>query len=124
VYTVDFMVSEKRNVAATKTFFCKAFLHNMHDTVYTIIVMQVVKLSKRNYSQMLVIPKEYRLSGDEVKITPYGRGVLIEPIESDNPLVAMLDKLIDMPADYMSNSQERHKNIKLAKREELFKDEE
>ena len=86
--------------------------------------MQVVKLSKRNYSQMLIIPKEYRLSGDEVKITPYGRGVLIEPIENDNPLVAMLDKLIDMPDDYMPSSQERHENIKLAKREELFKNEE
>ena len=82
--------------------------------------MQIAKLSKRNYSQMLVIPKEYRIDGEKVKITQYGNGILIEPIDEDHPFAKMFDNLAkhEMPRDLFE--QGRESNLLPEERDEIF----
>lgn len=41
------------------------------------------KLFKHGGSQAVRLPKEFRFPGERVKLTPMGRGVLIEPEEFD-----------------------------------------
>ena len=43
--------------------------------------MDYAKLSQHGYSQEVRLPKKFRMSGKRVKISRYGRGVLLEPIE-------------------------------------------
>ena len=80
--------------------------------------MLISKLSKTNYSQTIVIPKEYRMQGDKVKITPYGNGVLIEPLVK-NPFEAMFNKLDQLPSDFMSKDDSRPNDLP-QKRDEIF----
>ena len=41
--------------------------------------MQYAKISSHGYSQEVRIPKALRFNTDRVKITKYGKGLLIEP---------------------------------------------
>ncbi|NEO36792.1 MAG: AbrB/MazE/SpoVT family DNA-binding domain-containing protein [Moorea sp. SIOASIH] len=43
--------------------------------------MDYAKLSQHGYSQEVRLPKKYRMPGKQVKISRYGRGVLLQPIE-------------------------------------------
>jgi antitoxin VapB len=56
------------------------------------------KLFKHGGSQAVRLPKEFRFSGDKVKLTRVGRGVLIEPDEFDfDAWLAKLDTYADIP---------------------------
>ena len=41
------------------------------------------KLFKHGRSQAVRLPKEFRLPGKEVRVSRIGKGVLLEPIETD-----------------------------------------
>ena len=41
------------------------------------------KIFMHGRSQAVRLPKEFRLTGEEVRVTRVGRGVLLEPIERD-----------------------------------------
>lgn len=41
------------------------------------------KLFKHGRSQAVRLPKEFRLSGKQVRVRRFGRGVLLEPLERD-----------------------------------------
>jgi antitoxin VapB len=41
------------------------------------------KIFKHGRSQAVRLPKEYRLPGDTVRVRRVGKGILLEPIETD-----------------------------------------
>jgi antitoxin VapB len=43
----------------------------------------IAKIFKHGRSQAVRLPKEFRMSGTEVRVRRVGRGVLLEPIERD-----------------------------------------
>jgi antitoxin VapB len=43
----------------------------------------IAKIFKHGRSQAVRLPKEFRLPGKEVRVRRVGRGVLLEPIETD-----------------------------------------
>ena len=45
--------------------------------------MPVARLFRNGRSQAVRLPKEFRFSGDRVRIRRFGRGVLLEPIDVD-----------------------------------------
>ena len=53
------------------------------------------KLFKHGRSQAVRLPKEFRLPGSEVRVRRMGRGVLLEPIESDLATVKAIFAEID-----------------------------
>ena len=56
------------------------------------------KLFRHGRSQAVRLPKAFRLPGTEVRVTRVGRGVLLEPIETDvRAWLARLDALNDGP---------------------------
>jgi len=56
------------------------------------------KLFKHGRSQVLRLPKEFRLPGKEVRVSRVGKGVLLEPIEMDiDAWFAKLDDYRDIP---------------------------
>jgi antitoxin VapB len=52
---------------------------------------RTAKLFKHGRSQAVRLPKEFRLPGKEVRVRRVGRGILLEPIETD--LQAWFDRL-------------------------------
>jgi antitoxin VapB len=46
-------------------------------------VSDTAKIFKHGRSQAVRLPKEYRLPGDEVRVSRVGKGILLEPIETD-----------------------------------------
>jgi antitoxin VapB len=44
---------------------------------------RIAKLFRNGRSQAVRLPHEFRFEGDQVRIRRLGRGVLLEPIESD-----------------------------------------
>ena len=51
------------------------------------------KLFKSGRSQAVRLPREFRFAGKEVRITRFGSGVLLQPIDTDlTTLFAALDK--------------------------------
>jgi antitoxin VapB len=59
---------------------------------------RTAKLFKHGRSQAVRLPKEFRLPGSEVRVRRVGRGVLLEPIESDVAAwLAKLDEYRDEP---------------------------
>jgi len=58
----------------------------------------IAKLFSNGRSQAVRLPKEFRFSGDRVRIKRLGRGVLLEPMETDTAAwFAELDKFADEP---------------------------
>lgn len=56
------------------------------------------KLFKHGRSQAVRLPKAYRLPGSEVRVRRVGRGVLLEPMETDiSAWFAGMDALNDEP---------------------------
>ena len=56
------------------------------------------KLFKHGRSQAVRLPKEFRLPGNEVRVSRVGSGVLLEPIETDiDAWFAKLDEYHDVP---------------------------
>jgi antitoxin VapB len=52
---------------------------------------RTAKLFTHGRSQAVRLPKEFRLPGKEVRVRRVGRGILLEPIETD--LQSWLDRL-------------------------------
>jgi antitoxin VapB len=58
----------------------------------------IAKLFSIGRSQAVRLPKEFRFSGDRVRIKRLGRGVLLEPIETDTTMwFAELDRFAGDP---------------------------
>jgi antitoxin VapB len=56
------------------------------------------KLFKHGRSQAVRLPKEFRLPGKEVRVSRVGRGVLLEPMETDvDAWFARLAEYHDIP---------------------------
>jgi antitoxin VapB len=56
------------------------------------------KLFMHGRSQAVRLPKEFRLPGQEVKISRQGRGILIEPMAKDvDAWFAALDEFVGIP---------------------------
>jgi antitoxin VapB len=57
----------------------------------------IAKIFKHGRSQAVRLPKEFRMSGTEVRVRRVGRGVLLEPIERDikdiEAIFAEIDRL-------------------------------
>jgi antitoxin VapB len=67
--------------------------------------MQYTRLSKHGYSQEVRIPRDYRLSGKRVKISRYGRGLLIEPVSEG--FDDLLDSLELFSEDFLEERPEQ-----------------
>jgi antitoxin VapB len=56
------------------------------------------KLFMHGRSQAVRLPKEFRFSGDEVRIKRVGQGVLLEPVKKDvRAIMAKIDSYGDFP---------------------------
>jgi antitoxin VapB len=59
---------------------------------------RTAKIFMHGRSQAVRLPKEFRLPGKEVRVRRVGKGVLLEPIETDVAAwLAELDKYRDIP---------------------------
>jgi antitoxin VapB len=56
---------------------------------------QTAKLFKHDGGQAVHLPKEFRITGTEVRLRRIGRGVLLEPIEQDRADAATIFAEID-----------------------------
>lgn len=84
-------------------------------TYWLKIIMHYARISKHGYSQEVRIPRDYRLSGKRVKISRYGRGLLIEPVsEGFDDLFQSLDSFSE---DFM---EARPEQLSFETREDLF----
>ncbi len=54
-------------------------------------------------SQEVRLPKKFRMKGDKVKISPYGWGVLLEPIESG--FTDLIESLSMFSDDFMQDGR-------------------
>ena len=77
--------------------------------------MVFARLSKHNYSQEVRLPKGYRMPGEKVKISKYGNGVLLEPIEEG--FESLFDSLDQFSEDFMSDGRNQPE---MQKRDEIF----
>jgi len=58
----------------------------------------IARLFTHGRSQAVRLPKEFRLTGDRVRVRRIGDGVLLEPIASDvEAWFAELDRFADVP---------------------------
>ena len=58
----------------------------------------IAKLFMHGRSQAVRLPREFRLSGDRVRVRRVGTGILLEPLESDlDAWFAELDRFADVP---------------------------
>ena len=77
---------------------------------------KTAKIFKNGHSQAVRLPKEYRLPGDEVKITRLGTGILLQPIEQDFSCLA--EAINQFSDDFMEQGREQPQS---QEREEFFK---
>ena len=66
--------------------------------------MTTAKLFQNGHSQAIRLPKAFRFSGEEVKISKLGKGVLIEPIE-ENGFEALTQALEMFSEDFMESGR-------------------
>jgi antitoxin VapB len=61
-------------------------------------VNKLAKLFQNGRSQAVRLPREFRFTGTEVRVSRHGRGVLIEPLEWNvDDWFASLDQFSDEP---------------------------
>ena len=65
--------------------------------------MTTAKLFRNGNSQAVRLPKEFRLSGNEVKIFKRGKQVILEPIEETWDL--FFESLAEFPDDFMKEGR-------------------
>ena len=68
------------------------------------------KLFKHGRSQAVRLPKEFRLPGKEVRVSRMGKGVLLEPIETDIDIrqwFAELDALREIAGEFMPEGRQQ-----------------
>lgn len=60
------------------------------------------KIFKHGRSQAVRLPKEFRLPGTEVRVSRHGKGVLLEPIETDiGAWFAEMDRLRKLHGEFL-----------------------
>ncbi len=67
--------------------------------------MNTAKLFKTGRSQAVRLPKEFRMSGTEVRIRKEGNKVILEPL--DVTWESLLSSLSEFPDDFMENGREQ-----------------
>jgi antitoxin VapB len=67
--------------------------------------MNTAKLFKTGRSQAVRLPKEFRMSGTEVRIHKEGNKVILEPL--DATWDSLLASLSEFPDDFMENGREQ-----------------
>ncbi|HEX6630035.1 MAG TPA: type II toxin-antitoxin system VapB family antitoxin [Gemmatimonadaceae bacterium] len=76
----------------------------------------IAKLFMHGRSQAVRLPREFRLSGDRVRVRRVGTGILLEPLEGDlDAWFAELDRFADVP--FMEEGREQPP---MPEAEELF----
>jgi len=66
------------------------------------------KIFKHGRSQAVRLPKEFRLPGKEVRVSRVGKGVLLEPLETDvKQWFADLDALRAIAGEFMPDGREQ-----------------
>jgi len=66
------------------------------------------KLFKHGRSQAVRLPKEFRLPGKEVRVSRVGKGVLLEPIETDiRQWYSELDALRAIAGEFMPEGRQQ-----------------
>ena len=76
--------------------------------------MRTAKIVKNNTEQLVILPKEFQLQGNEVYIKKVGNAVVL--ISKDNPWQSLFDSLNLFSEDFM----ETREQPRLETREELF----
>ncbi len=67
--------------------------------------MYTGKLFENGNSQAVRLPKRFRMPGKEVKIIPYGNGVLLQPMEGDYSLLFKAAEMFS--EDFMQHGREQ-----------------
>jgi antitoxin VapB len=67
--------------------------------------MKTAKLFQNGRSQAVRLPKAFRLSGKEVKISKQGNKIILEPIEDS--WEGWFDAIKQFSDDYMANGREQ-----------------
>lgn len=65
--------------------------------------METAKLFQNGNSQAVRLPKEFRISGTEVKIYKKGNQVILEPIEATWD--ALFESLAEFPDDFLKDGR-------------------
>ena len=65
--------------------------------------METAKLFQNGSSQAVRLPKEFRISGKEVKIFKKGNQIILEPIETTWEL--LFESLSEFPEDFMQDGR-------------------
>jgi virulence-associated protein VagC len=78
--------------------------------------MQYAKVSSHGYSQEVRIPKTLRFNTDRVKITKYGKGLLIEP--APKGFEGILEAIGMFSDDFIS---QKRGNLPNQQRDEIFR---
>ena len=73
------------------------------------------KLFKNGESQAIRLPKEFRITGKEVRLTRLGHGILVEPIEED--FSSLVEALNEFSSDFMEDGRQQPVQ---QKREDVF----
>jgi antitoxin VapB len=65
--------------------------------------MGTAKIFKNGSSQAVRLPREFRISGDKVKIFRKGKQVILEPIETTWDV--LFESLSEFPEDFMKDGR-------------------
>lgn len=65
--------------------------------------MEKAKLFQNGNSQAVRLPKEFRMPGNEVKISKKGNQIIIEPLETTWD--ALFESLAEFPEDFMEEGR-------------------
>lgn len=65
--------------------------------------METAKLFQNGNSQAVRLPKEFRLPGNEVKISKHGNQIILEPIEPTWD--SLFESLSEFPEDFMEEGR-------------------
>ncbi|MCA9442930.1 MAG: antitoxin [Candidatus Omnitrophica bacterium] len=67
--------------------------------------MKTAKIFTNGRSQAVRLPKEFRMEGDEVKISREGKKIILEPIETS--WEEIFDILDEFPDDFMAEGRQQ-----------------
>lgn len=67
--------------------------------------METVKLIQDGSSQLISLPQNFRISGDEVQLYRQGKKIILEPVEKS--WNALFDSLSDFPDDFFSEGRQQ-----------------
>ncbi|XHX76138.1 MAG: antitoxin [Stenomitos frigidus ULC029] len=76
--------------------------------------METIKLTTDGTSQVVVLPEQFHLSGNEVYVKKMGNAIVL--IAKDDPWRSLVDSLDQFSEDFM----ETREQLSLETREELF----